>query len=535
MYKVLIVDDEPLARIGITSMLSSFEELEILPSASNGQIALDIINVQHPDIVISDIKMPVMDGLHLLKEVSSCPEPKPVFIMLTSYDEFEYVRTSINYDACYYLMKMELNRDTLSCALDKAFSRLEARNRQITATADDKSNNLFLNRFYFNLLTYTYHTEEMIRNTAQKFDLDLAATCYLTVAVHLEFENDRKQEHIQTFASYAAVIAAIRESLTSHYKCHFVAWNQDTIGIIVQLESHNIDFLTLKDLFLRSCSLTMQYFGCSLYFGIGKKVTSLLSLSDSFATSLSVLSGVNFHKLGQRFFYYKGSDSDRPDSTENQFMSVQNLNRHLVRAFDNCDCEIFNDTINDLLPMIAQWSSNISIGYVSSIIHIIIQCLNDGENMLNEAFSEGSHSYQVLYTYRTPEEIIAYVKRLRNCTLIKMNSMKSDPKYKLVLTAQNYIRDHIYDKLTLNETAAAVGVSPNYLSTLFSTYSDLGFSDYVIHLKVKKAREILSHRTQKVYEVSQLLGFENPHYFSKVYKKFTGFSPTETPFSKNQE
>lgn len=147
------------------------------------------------------------------------------------------------------------------------------------------------------------------------------------------------------------------------------------------------------------------------------------------------------------------------------------------------------------------------------------------------AFEDLPLSYQSVYTCSTHEEIQTYLNRLKNCIIIKMNSQKIDPKYKIVLTAQNYIHEHIYDKLTLNETAAHIGVSPNYLSSLFGIYSDYGFSDYVSNVKVQKAKEILSHENKKVYEVSQLLRFENSHYFSKVYKKFTGYSPSETPYT----
>lgn len=536
MYKLLIVDDEPLARIGISSMLSSMGQLELLPSASNGQAAVEIIEKQHPDIVISDIKMPVMDGLTLLKEVYLHVEPKPIFIMLTSYEDFEYVRTSIKYEACYYLMKMELSPDTLHEALEKAFSKLETRNKQLELDASSKTKNvnMFLNRFYFNLLSYAYHSKEDICAVAQNFDLDFESPYYRTLAVRLNFENFANLEHNRCYEIYMAATTTLREKLLPHYSCHFVAWNQDTIGIIISMQEDTINSDFFKDLLLRSADLVHQYFGCRLIFGIGKTVNSMLSLSDSFSASLAALDHRDSLKSGQQIFYFRGtSEAPQSANVSDEFMTIQELNRQLILAFERCDTEIFMTTIDRLSTMTATWAPCTSIGYISSVLHVIITCLDDGEKTLTDAFEDLPLSYQSVYTCNTHKEIQTYLNRLKNCIMIKMNSQKIDPKYKLVLTAQNYIQEHIYDKLTLNETAASIGVSPNYLSSLFGLYSDLGFSDYVSNAKVQKAREILSHENKKVYEVSQLLGFENSHYFSKVYKKFTGYSPTETPYAGN--
>lgn len=534
MYKLLIVDDEPLARMGISSILSSMEQLELLPSVSNGQAALDIIQTQHPDIVISDIKMPVMDGLTLLKEVYLHVEPKPVFIMLTSYEDFEYVRTSIKYEACYYLMKMELSHDTLHEALEKAFSKLETRNKQLELDASNKTKNInmFLNRFYFNLLSYAYHSKEDICAIAQNFDLDFEAPYYRTLSARLNFENRANLEHTRRYEIYMAATTTLRENLLFSYPCHFVAWIQDTIGIIIPMQEDILDSDSFKELLLRSADLIHQYFGCQLTYGIGKKVTSMLALSDSFSASLAALEHKNQLHPEQQIFYFRGApDTPQPDTPSCTFMTIQELNRHLILAIENYDSEIFKHTIDRLSAMTAQWSPCTSIGCISSVIHVIITCLDDGEETLTAAFEDLPLSYQSVYTYNTREEIQTYLNRLKSCMIIKMNSQKINPKYKIVLTAQNYIHEHIYDKLSLNETAANIGVSPNYLSSLFGIYSDYGFSDYVSNAKIQKAKEILSHENKKVYEVSQLLGFENPHYFSKVYKKFTGYSPSETPYA----
>ena len=102
--------------------------------------------------------------------------------------------------------------------------------------------------------------------------------------------------------------------------------------------------------------------------------------------------------------------------------------------------------------------------------------------------------------------------------------------------AKAYIQEHIYNKLSLSEVASAIGISQNYLSSLFKLYNDLGFSDYGASLKIKMAQKLLATEHLKIYQVIEKLGFDNPQYFSKVYKKYTGYSPSEfTAVSQEQQ
>ena len=127
MYRLLIVDDEPLVQIGLKSMLAKelADKIEVVGTASNGQEAWDIISQNPPDIVIADIRMPVMTGLELLGKSHNKYGSVPAFIMLTAYEEFEMARQAIVYDAVDYLVKIELNPQTLSSAINKAIQRVD--------------------------------------------------------------------------------------------------------------------------------------------------------------------------------------------------------------------------------------------------------------------------------------------------------------------------------------------------------------------------------------------------------------------------
>lgn len=93
--------------------------------------------------------------------------------------------------------------------------------------------------------------------------------------------------------------------------------------------------------------------------------------------------------------------------------------------------------------------------------------------------------------------------------------------------SKKYIGEHISERLSLNEVAAVFGISPNYLSQLFGKYNDVGFSEYINISKINEAKRLLDEGTLKIYEVAEMLGFESSFYFSKVFKKVEGVSPTD--------
>ena len=124
MIKLLIADDEPLVQIGIRSMLK-WEEfgIEICGVASNGQAALEMIRTHSPQIVITDIKMPIMNGLTLAKTCREEFGSIPLFIILTSYEEFPLIKEALSYQAIDYLIKLELDEQTLAGSIHKAMGR----------------------------------------------------------------------------------------------------------------------------------------------------------------------------------------------------------------------------------------------------------------------------------------------------------------------------------------------------------------------------------------------------------------------------
>ena len=161
------------------------------------------------------------------------------------------------------------------------------------------------------------------------------------------------------------------------------------------------------------------------------------------------------------------------------------------------------------------------------ILYLCLNLLPDGENCINEIFSVEIDGYKSIYQKKNVEQITNWITLLRNKLCEYLEDRKKNYTNNTINHVKKYINEHLEEKLSLNEIASIYSISPSYLSALFKKYCNIGFSEYITQMKINKAKELLLKENYKVYEVSDMLGFESAFYFSKVFKKVTGYSPKE--------
>lgn len=187
--------------------------------------------------------------------------------------------------------------------------------------------------------------------------------------------------------------------------------------------------------------------------------------------------------------------------------------------------DIFSSIINLFEEQPAHYVQ--ALDAACNILYLSLSLLNNGEQVVSEIFSGSVNGYRSLYEMNSVPQILSYLKTLRDGLCAAFASKNQDYKNQIVVNAKKYIIQHINEKLTLNDVAEAFCISPNYLSVLFSKYNDIGFSDFINQNKIEVAKKMLKDGDYKIYEISDLLGFESAFYFSRVFKKVTGFSPRD--------
>lgn len=315
MYTILVVDDEPLAQVGIKSMLQRFfnGEIQEIQTAANGSEALDILDKKTIDIVIADIKMPVMNGLQLLQESHRRCGDLPVFIMLTAYEDFEMARMALKEEAIDYIVKIEMNRQTLETALTKAFKAVDQirSSRSGADVSASSSRQNFQQKFLLRLFTRQLTDRDAVVQRARTLGISLDYDRYIVAfgeiqppAVSGEAKSLQAADRTAVPDSPGENTPAPRREVSDDYLTLYSSCLNMTLEIIrrtVYAQSISIDISHLAFLFsftsARSVADTLSeiesalstahdmihnYFSASINFGIGTAVNDCMNIPDSF-------------------------------------------------------------------------------------------------------------------------------------------------------------------------------------------------------------------------------------------------------------
>ena len=408
LTRVLLVDDEPLVLIGMQSMLD-WQALgfEIIGTARNGAEALKIVEEQSPDIVVSDIQMPLMDGLSLAEACRRRDPALPAFIMLTSYEEFDYVKRSMGFGAVEYLVKMELTADSLTAALNRARDQVEKERALRHPPASRRAAwSCTGTGFSCSCSAACSGTGKRWTPTAPSWACTLTPPCYTLAIVALQHK-DLQTEQLATLSASVTRMAA--DVLGKFCPCTVTGVDLRHFSVLFPLESENNIAGQLRDILQRTSKILYNYFSARLYWAVGRPVSNILDIPKSHRSAFAVL-----------------------------------------------------QLLSDVEP----------IGFP------------------DEAGRSGL-----------------------------------DHRAQVVAQVQEYIRQNLDKRLSLNDVASVFNFSPNYLSQLFAQSGETGFVEYVTDTRVIAAKELMATTDLKIYEISERVGFESAFYFSKVFKKIEGISP----------
>ena len=266
-----------------------------------------------------------------------------------------------------------------------------------------------------------------------------------------------------------------------------------------------------------------DYFSLNATFAVGPIVNHFTLLSDSFYKAR--LLAARKEESNEEIFFF--------DHSQNQEMRMKGIDldgKMLSKAFSEMNADLLSEAFERLISSIreAGVTKVHAIDASGSVLYMAMNSINDFQEILEQIFpsSENIFSYRVIYQARNIDDVIAWLERLKNGLEKVFREQKLDYRLKTVQSVQAYINNNITGNLDLGSVASIFGYSKNYLSSLFTKYAKVSFIDYVNNAKIERAKMMLSDPNAMVYEVATALGFDSPFYFSKVFKKITGTSPT---------
>lgn len=528
--KVMIVDDEPLVLAGVRSMLNNLNaDFTVCATAANGVEALKRMEKERPEIVIADIKMPQMDGLTLAKTCRERFGHLPVFILLTSYEEFSLVKEALSYQVSDYLVKLELDEQTLLLALTKAArlaeEHLAASSRSLPAPSDDMR--LFKEQFFTRLLHHLFESEEQFilqsRDLGISFQEDAYIACYMEILSDKLSSMDRKQQ----LALYRNALQMTESILKKYLPCLCVSLDMRHFSLIFPMkkEADAIRLQRIRAALTEVRSMLFNYYSVQIIGGIGHPVSHPLRIDASYQNARQAFSLVTKEAP---FLFFDQTPMDKKEAASRTF-NLSLFQPEITQAYEEYDSGKLKNVFSSITALFSDHPSAYvqAMDAASSILYLSLSLLSDGENVVSAIFRDSPDNYRSLYRQTTTAAILEWLHTLYQGLDHIFSQRRKDHKHKMVSNIQSYIHDHLHEKLSLNEVAAAFGISPNYLSLLFGRYSEYSFSEFVTRQKILEAKRMLLEGNQLVYEIADRLGFENAFYFSTVFKKIEGCSPRE--------
>lgn len=509
MTNILIVDDEALIRRGLESMIP-WEQLDcrLIGQASNGEDGLEKICQLHPDIVFTDIKMPKMDGLEMIEKAIQNPN-HPIFIILSGYDDFHLVRSAMRLGAIDYLIKLNLEENELIALVQKAKEMLKQRPDHQTAPAPA---NDFKKEFILEMLKLDSNKNIYMEHLPENFALK--DNCFYRILCFKSEEPDNTPASSNDFPQNFLDNLCI-EQFPESTDIFFHHLTPDSLILYVESKDD-----LAPDLLQKKCQTILtsvkRYLNRRLFIGISAPHRNIMHLSAAKEEAMESLS-----------FKINGIDTSIHFYTD--LLNADSLKRQL----DMLNTEsVFFEAAENLMLQVQKFlsQSNVRPDDAQYICFLLITRLYGFDQKSKEFFIQWfgtEYSSPAQLADKKPEDLVSWLLHLaQGIDHYSRQYMNEIYRYK-IKKAKEYIFENRFSKISLNEVASTLEITPSYLSRIFKKVTGQSFSDYVAEVKIEEAKSLLLKDNNRIYEVSSMLGYDDPYYFSKVFKKITQMTPSE--------
>jgi two-component system response regulator YesN len=535
MLKVLIVDDNALSRTDLKTMIAwESSGFYISGEASNGINALKLMENDLPDIVITDINMPLMNGIELIDYLEQ-HSPQVRIIALSAYDDFNYVRQSMKKGAMDYVLKHQLDGVYLLEILQAAGSSiLKYRNemdRQNEIYVELSNSKAFLRQeFIRKLLEGGILGIDEIKSKLDALDIQIDMESLVVTVVEIDdfrlieekFTPKEVDILIKTFMDISKeILGEWEHSVIVHSsKGKFIL-----ILSLGKIVSVMYMYNRINTLLNRIRSGIKKYLNITACFGVSKVCKEILGLHQAYREAETILKGK----------FYKGKNGIFIENTSNKLeegffcLDIKD-EKAIYKALKNLDYENVERLIEEVFEKISnlRLSSKSTQMICAELINIVNKVSKDTGIEVSKLYVSEDIPYNMIQKYETLMEIkewvlALYTKLISILERTKIGGQLSEVTKKAV----EFIHRNYRTDVSLRDVADFAGVSSSYVSRLFKEECRMGFAEYLNHIRVENAKQYIENGELKLKEIVTCVGFNNYNYFFKVFKETVGMTPLE--------
>ncbi|NLG88396.1 MAG: response regulator [Clostridiaceae bacterium] len=526
MYRLLIVEDEKWEREGLRDFLDwKSLGIEVSGCACNGVEGRKIAEEIRPHIIITDIKMPLMDGIQMARDVRAfLPDTK--IIILTGYDEFEFAKQTFDFHAFAYLLK-PIRRIDLELVIKNVLDELEREesiNEEITALKSEwmeyaRKNRDYLLIDFLNQKTELKHIYELpLMRWLDTFKNKLVAILSLY---------PRRYERNQGAGMKDDVVKALNAMLGT--KGIAVSSSELKQEIVLCIDAP-LDGQQLKTGILRLME-EIKKLGMDCIAGAGEIAGGLEFLPRSYAQAREAISFRFIAHYNDVLFYSSIKDSDRNnwDLTGQLIEKADSLSARIIHFIQKGDMNQSTKIVDDFLAMLTENISGAKILFNRFIMNII--------NGLNTILANNQEDSIYVSLWDPEKQVVDYsmldsLSQTRDyltgfLSRVAVNMKKDCRDENIARTVLKIIEEKYREELNLKRVSEEINLYPYYIGSIFKEYTGRNFNEYLNSYRIDKAKEMLHYKNMKVSELAEAVGIPNASYFCCLFKKKFGISPGE--------
>jgi len=521
-YTVLLVDDEPIILRSLSYAIA-WEELNIktVLTAKNGEEALLRFHEHQPDIIISDIRMPTLNGISLMSEVMKQNE-NLIFIVISGYGEFEYARESIKHGATGYLLK-PIDHDELTAMLEKSILKLKSQQE-----ATQQSQLLLDSVHTLSLLARERMFAELIEGNQRALqhmnwldDYYLQQPYYMMVVQldHINAFNKHWSPEEKRLWLFAVRNILEEWSNNNHALAAFPFHSGEWVLFFKNTTDAQKKTLG-EDIVLH----VKKYSKLSCSVGISSVVQNLDNLHDAYLSACDA--------LHQRFYastdhVFLDQNHCKIDQSSTGWQYPKWLEKKIIESIRTLEFSSIPEYIQELRLELE--AGNLSKeALIRYIVEVAVISRREFEHLQLKIPSSVDLLIQQLMDASTLEEAITALREAFEQWIILFERQQhSEEGPALIEKAVSYIQSHFRNDIGIDEVCEFVGLSASHFCTLFKQLTGSTFLEYVTRCRIEKAKYILLHTEVKVYQLAPLVGYQDSKYFTQVFKKITGMTPSE--------
>ena len=529
LYKIMVVDDEEEIRKGIIKKIDwEAHGFEVVGEGENGQEALEKAEKLHPDIVMTDIKMPYMDGLQLGERLIHLI-PTIKLIIFSGSDDFEYAQRAIKLNAVEYVLK-PINSMELSEILKKLKKKLdseydERRNYEKLYKHYLESIPILREQFLVGAIEGRISAQQWEKE-GKRLELNLFNFDLSVAVIHIDGTSKKAVRESVSFGDEEVLLSLsvkklIEDNLDNY--CAFTSFPYLDEVVVIGCLSKERNILSFIQGINAICKLYENLMGITISAGIGNVYSKPQDLNYSFKAAKTALEYRKLLGIGKTIYI----EDVEPDNNmtlnleeKEEVKLRQAVKMGSLKELKDVVNGLFNKVENNILPI------NKYKIYLMEVLTVLLRLAQSFNLEVEKIFGFDFDCFKYINSFSTLEEIKENFISLSYKINEEIKKERIHTTKLLVNDAKDYVKKHYMDfDMSVDSICSYLHVSPTYFSTIFKRETDMNFVNYLTNVRLEEALRLLNTTDEKSYIIATKVGYQEPNYFSYVFKRKFGVSP----------